>query len=53
MYALEDVREEEGGKVAIDLCDAIEGLTRGNVPEIARYKRAMVWEDKVKEFLKS
>jgi hypothetical protein len=53
MYPLTEIRGEEGGKVARDLCEAIDGLTRGNVPEMARYKRAVVWGDKVREFLRS
>jgi hypothetical protein len=53
MYPLTEIRGEEGGKVARDLCEAIDGLTRGNVPEMVRYKRAVVWGDKVREFLRS
>lgn len=51
VYPLTDIREEGGdGKVAEELCEAIDGLTRVNVPEMWRYKRAAVRAEKVKEF---
>ena len=52
-YPLTEIKDEDGGNIGRDLCEAIEGLARGNVPEMARYKRAVVWGDKVKEFLRS
>lgn len=53
MYPLVEIKGEDGGRVARELCEAIDGLVRGNVQEMWRYKRAVVWGDKVKEFLKS
>jgi hypothetical protein len=57
MYPLGKIKEEEakdgGMSVAEELCEAIDGLTKGNVPEMWRYKRAVVWGERVKEFLRS
>lgn len=49
-YRLEDIKAEGSGP---DLAEAIEGLTLGNVPDMAYYKRAVVWGDKVREYLLS
>ncbi|WPA99291.1 uncharacterized protein RHO25_003908 [Cercospora beticola] len=49
-YRLEDVKREGYGE---ELAQAIEGLERGSVPEMAFYKRQVVWGDKVREFLRS
>jgi hypothetical protein len=57
MYPLTEIKEEkakDGEKsVAEELCQAIDGLTKGNVPEMWRYKRAVVWVEMVREFLRS
>jgi hypothetical protein len=50
MYKLDEIKEEGLGQV---LADAIDGLGLGSVPEIAFYKRGVVWGDKVKEYLVS
>ncbi|GIZ45893.1 hypothetical protein CKM354_000904100 [Cercospora kikuchii] len=49
-YRLEDVKREGYGE---ELAMAIEGLEKGSVPEMAFYKRQVVWGDKVREFLRS
>ncbi|PPJ54068.1 hypothetical protein CBER1_06336 [Cercospora berteroae] len=49
-YRLEDVKRDGYGE---ELAKAIEGLERGSVPEMAIYKREVVWGDKVREFLRS
>ncbi|KAI5360979.1 hypothetical protein Slin15195_G088890 [Septoria linicola] len=49
-YRLEDVKKEGYGE---ELAQAIDGLATGNVPEMAFYKRQVVWGDKVKEYLRS
>lgn len=50
LYTLKVIKEEGlGGEFA----DAIEGLGKGNVPEIYTYKRGPVWAEKVKEYLRS
>jgi len=47
------VKEEENGKVAEDLAQAIEGLRAGSVPEMWHYKRGVVWGERVCEYLRS
>jgi len=49
-YRLSEVKEAGYGPT---LAEAIEGLTKGNVPSIAFYKRQVVWGDKVIEYLRS
>ncbi|KAK8212209.1 hypothetical protein IWZ01DRAFT_540914 [Phyllosticta capitalensis] len=49
-YPLRQIKEEGMGE---ELATAIEGLSKGNVPQMAWYKRAVVWEDVVKEYLRS
>ena len=49
-YTLQDVKDEGSGP---DLAAAIEGLTQGSVPDMAYYKRQVVWGEKVCEFLRS
>ena len=49
-YKLQDVKNEGSGPA---LADAIEGLTQGSVPDMAYYKRQVVWGDKVCKFLRS
>ncbi|KAK5118011.1 hypothetical protein LTR62_004055 [Meristemomyces frigidus] len=48
LYSLEEVKAEGLGG---ELAEAIEGLKGGSVPEIAVYKRGVVWGEKVREFL--
>lgn len=47
---LKELKEEGSGG---EFADAIEGLEKGNVPEIGVYKRAPVWKEKVVEYLRS
>lgn len=49
-YELSDIKAEGNGPA---LAEAIEGLKLGNVPEMAYYKRGVVWGDKVREYLLS
>lgn len=48
-YPLSEIRDEGSGQ---SLAEAIDGLTKGNVPDIAIYKRQVVWGEKVKAFLR-
>lgn len=48
-YPIWEVREEGGGEA---LCEAIDGVGTGSVPEMAVYKRQVVWGTKVKRFLR-
>jgi hypothetical protein len=43
--------KEEG--LAGELLQAIDGLKEGNAPGFWRYKRAPIWEEKVKAFLRA
>jgi hypothetical protein len=47
-YRLSEVKE---AGVGLELANAIDGLERGNVPEMAFYKRQVVWGGKVKGYL--
>jgi len=49
LYPLQQIKDDGA---ADQLCDAIDGLARGNVPGIARYKRAAFWGESVKEFMR-
>lgn len=49
-YKLADVKAEGDGSA---LAEAIQGLAEGNVPDMAFYKRQVVWGDKVVEYLRS
>jgi hypothetical protein len=49
-YLLQEVKDEGSGP---ELADAIEGLSQGSVPDMAYYKRQVIWGDKVCEFLRS
>ena len=49
-YKLEDVKAEGSGEA---LAEAIPGLEQGNVPDMAFYKRGVVWGEKVAEYLRS
>ena len=44
------IKEEGLGE---QLAEAVDGLKKGNVPEIHRYKKSGVWGEKVKEYLRS
>lgn len=44
------IKEEGLGE---ELAEAIDGLKKGNVPEIHYYKKGVVWGEKVKEYLRS
>ncbi|KUJ17151.1 uncharacterized protein LY89DRAFT_646318 [Mollisia scopiformis] len=49
LYPLQQIKDEGLGE---ELCEAIDGLKLGNAPSFWRYKRAPVWQEKVKEFLR-
>ncbi|KAF2660495.1 hypothetical protein K491DRAFT_61171 [Lophiostoma macrostomum CBS 122681] len=49
LYGLDEVRDEGSGE---ELCEAIDGMGRGNVPEMRVYKRQVVWGEKVKAYLR-
>jgi hypothetical protein len=49
-YTIDEVKEEGSGP---ELADAIPGLAEGSVPDMAYYKRQVVWGDKVVEYLRS
>ncbi|THV52504.1 hypothetical protein BGAL_0077g00170 [Botrytis galanthina] len=44
------IKEEGLGE---ELAEAIDGLKKGNVPEIHFYKKGVIWGEKVKEYLRS
>ena len=46
---LEEVKEEGDGEA---LAEATEGFLKGSVPEMDTYKRAVVWGDLVRDFLR-
>ncbi len=50
LYPLVDIKAEGQGEA---LGEAIEGLSKGNVPEMARYKRGTVWGEAVCKYLRS
>lgn len=49
-YPIQQIKDEGLGE---ELALAIEGLKKGNVPEIHDYKNTDVWGDAVKAFLRS
>ncbi|KAF2145043.1 uncharacterized protein K452DRAFT_265628 [Aplosporella prunicola CBS 121167] len=49
-YSMRQIKEEGNGE---QLAKAIDGLSEGNVPHMATYKRGVVWGDAVKEYLTS
>lgn len=49
-YPLRIIKEEGNGET---LAQAIDGLSEGSVPDMAFYKRQVVWGDAVKEYLRS
>ncbi|TGO90510.1 hypothetical protein BPOR_0061g00070 [Botrytis porri] len=44
------IKEEGLGE---ELAEAIDGLKKGNVPEIHYYKKGVIWGEKIKEYLRS
>ncbi|KAJ5895255.1 hypothetical protein N7495_006946 [Penicillium taxi] len=50
IYPLTDIKAEGWGE---ELSQAIDGLQKGSVPEIHHYKRAGVWGEAVKAYLRS
>ena len=50
LYTLDEIKAEGSGPA---LADSTEGLFKGSVPDMAYYKRAVVWGDKVCEYLRS
>ena len=51
MTPLSEIRDDEDGRVAEELVAAIEGLTKGSVPEMYDYKGAANWGEAVTRFL--
>ena len=49
-YPVRQVKDEGCGE---DLANAIDGLKRGNVPEMHAYKKGDVWGEALKDFLRS
>ncbi|KOS46087.1 hypothetical protein ACN38_g3018 [Penicillium nordicum] len=49
-YPVRQIKDEGCGE---DLANAIDGLKRGNVPEMHAYKKGDVWGEALKEFLRS
>lgn len=50
LYTLPEIKSEGLGEA---LADAIDGLKQGNVPEFHFYKRAAVWGDSAKAYLRN
>ena len=50
LYPLKSVKEEGLGE---ELADAIDGLKKGNAPQMHFYKRGAVWGEAVKRYLRS
>jgi hypothetical protein len=50
VYPLLKIKQGGGGEA---LARAVEGLSRGNSPDIARYKGATIWGDAVCRYLRS
>lgn len=50
LYTLSEIKAEGSAE---ELACAIEGLGKGNVPEMEFYKRGVIWGEKVKKFLRS
>jgi hypothetical protein len=50
LTSLEEVKDEGNGEA---LAEATEGFLKGSVPEMDTYKRAVVWGDLVREFLRA
>lgn len=50
LYPLPEIKSEGLGEA---LADAIDGLKQGNVPGFHFYKRAAVWGDSAKDYLRN
>lgn len=50
LYPLQEIKDVGLGP---EMARAIDGLKNGNVPGFYRYKRAVVWGERVKEFLRN
>ncbi|KAJ5494183.1 hypothetical protein N7463_010270 [Penicillium fimorum] len=50
VYPIRQIKNEGSGE---DLANAVDGLKRGNVPEIHTYKRGDVWGEALKDFLRA
>lgn len=48
-YTLAEIKEEGSGE---ELAAAIDGMSKGNVPEMQHYKRRVVWGDAVIDYLR-
>ncbi|KAF1932776.1 uncharacterized protein M421DRAFT_1366 [Didymella exigua CBS 183.55] len=48
-YPIQELRDEGSGEA---LCEAIDGMGTGSAPQMAMYKRQVVWGEKVKAFLR-
>ena len=49
VYPVRQIKDEGSGE---DLANAIEGLKKGNVPEMHVYKKGDVWGEALKDFLR-
>lgn len=49
VYPVGQIKDEGSGE---DLANAIEGLKKGNVPEMHTYKKGDVWGEALKDFLR-
>lgn len=50
-YTLQEIKDE-GERSAEALAEATEGFARGSVPEMEHYKRAVVWGEVLRGFLR-
>ena len=50
VYPVGQIKDEGSGE---DLANAIEGLKKGNVPEMHTYKKGDVWGEALKDFLRA
>jgi hypothetical protein len=48
-YPIQELRDEGSGEA---LCEAIDGMGTGSAPQMAVYKRQVVWGEKIKAFLR-
>ncbi|KAK4862164.1 hypothetical protein LT330_003302 [Penicillium expansum] len=50
VYPVRQIKDEGSGE---DLANAVDGLKRGNVPEMHNYKKGDVWGEALKDFLRA